>query len=69
MWRTPLRQIADRLVAGGFAQVSRSALVNVRYERHLVPLESGEGRVLLQRGTELPVSRRCRAAFQAALGA
>ncbi len=67
MWRTPLRQVADRLTASGFAQVSRSALVNLRYVRHLVPLDSGEGRVLLKGGTELPVSRRFRAAFQAAL--
>ena len=67
MWRTPLRQVADRLTAGGFAQVSRSALVNVRYVRHLVPLDSGEARVLLASGTELSVSRRFRAAFQAVL--
>jgi two-component system LytT family response regulator len=67
MWRAPLRQVADRLTASGFAQVSRSALVNVRHVQHLVPLDSGEGRVLLKSGTELPVSRRCRAAFQAAL--
>lgn len=67
MWRTPLRQVADRLTASGFAQISRSALVNVRHVQHLVPLESGEGRVLLKSGTELPVSRRFRAAFQAAL--
>ena len=66
MWRTPLRQVADRLTASGFAQVSRSALVNVRHVLHLVPLDSGEGRVLLKSGTELPVSRRFRAAFQAA---
>ena len=67
MWRTPLRQVADRLTASGFAQVSRSGLVNVRSVQHLVPLDSGEGRVLLKSGTELPVSRRFRAAFQAAL--
>jgi len=67
MWRTPLRHVADRLTASGFAQVSRSALVNLRFVRHLVPLDSGEGRVLLRSGAELPVSRRFRAAFQAAL--
>lgn len=67
MWRTPLRHVADRLTASGFAQISRSALVNVRYVRHLVPLDSGEGRVLLRSGAELSVSRRCRAAFQEAL--
>ena len=67
MWRTPLRYVADRLTARGFAQVSRSALVNVRYVQHLVPLDSGEGRVLLRSGAELPVSRRFRASFQGAL--
>lgn len=67
MWRTPLRHVADRLTASGFAQISRSALVNVRYVRHLVPLDSGEGQVLLRSGTALPVSRRFRAAFQGAL--
>ena len=67
MWRTPLRHVADRLTARGFAQVSRSALVNVRYVQHLVPLDSGEGRVLLRSGAELPVSRRFRASFQGAL--
>ena len=66
MWRTPLREVADRLTASGFAQVSRSALVNVRHVLHLVPFDSGEGRVLLKSGTELPVSRRFRAVFQAA---
>ena len=67
MWRTPLRQVDDRLTANGFVQISRSALVNLRYVQHLLPLESGEGRLLLTGGTELQVSRRCRAAFQAAL--
>ena len=62
-----LLTLADGLTASGFAQVSRSALVNVRYVQHLVPLDSGEGRVLLRSGTELPVSRRFRATFQAAL--
>jgi two-component system LytT family response regulator len=67
MWRTPLREVASRLTASGFARASRSALVNLRSVQHLVPLDSGEGRVLLKSGTELPVSRRFRAAFQAAL--
>ncbi|HKP76321.1 MAG TPA: LytTR family DNA-binding domain-containing protein [Longimicrobiaceae bacterium] len=67
MWRTPLRQVAGRLVANGFVQISRSALVNLRYVEHLLPLDSGEGRVLLKGGIELQVSRRFRAAFQAAL--
>ena len=67
MWRTPLREVADRLTANGFSQISRSALVNLKYVEHLLPLDSGEGRLLLTNGAELPVSRRFRAAFQAAL--
>jgi two-component system LytT family response regulator len=67
LWRAPLRQVADRLTANGFVQISRSALVNMRYVEHLLPLDSGEGRLLLTSETELQVSRRFRAAFQAAL--
>lgn len=67
MWRTPLRQVASRLTANGFVRISRSALVNLRYVEHLLPLDSGEGRLLLKTGAELQVSRRFRAAFQAAL--
>ncbi|HEU4562551.1 MAG TPA: LytTR family DNA-binding domain-containing protein [Longimicrobium sp.] len=67
MWRTPLRQVASRLTANGFVRISRSALVNLKYVEHLLPLDSGEGRLLLKTGTELQVSRRFRAAFQAAL--
>ena len=31
-------------------ELFRSALVNLRYVQHLVPLESGEGRVVLRTG-------------------
>jgi two-component system LytT family response regulator len=69
MWRHPLRQVAARLAEAGFAQASRSALINVRHVDHLLPLDSGEGRVRLRSGVEIPVSRRFRAAFQEAIRA
>ena len=67
MWRQPLRQVAARLAAAGFAQASRSALINLRHVAHVLPLDSGDGRVRLRSGTEIPVSRRFRAAFQDAI--
>ena len=67
MWRHPLRQVAARLAAAGFAQASRSALINLRPVEHVFPLDSGDGRVRLRSGTEIPVSRRFRAALQDAI--
>jgi two-component system, LytTR family, response regulator len=67
MWRQPLRQVAARLAAAGFAQASRSTLINLRHVQNVLPLDSGDGRVRLRSGTEIPVSRRFRAAFQDAI--
>ena len=67
MWRQPLRQVAASLGAAGFAQASRSAVVNVRHVMNVLPLESGDARVQLRSGAEISVSRRFRAAFQEAI--
>ena len=69
MWRQPLREVAAQLAAAGFARASRSALVNLRHDEAVVPLDSGDGRVRLRSGREIAVSRRFRAAFQEAIRA
>jgi two-component system, LytTR family, response regulator len=59
------RFLTDRTITGleqvlaqvGFVRISRSALVNLRYARELLPWTSGTYRLKLSNGTELEVSR------------
>jgi two-component system LytT family response regulator len=61
--RESIRSLQQRLEPAGFLRVHRSAMVNVDRVRELRRPGRGEWMVALADGTELPVSRRNRAAL------
>jgi two-component system LytT family response regulator len=66
--RLSLTSLADELDPARFVRVHRSAIVNLAYVRELVPLASGDQRIVLSDGTELRASRTYRSALDARLG-
>lgn len=58
--RTSLRRLEERLDGPHFVRIHRSALVNVRRIRRIVPLQWGDCRVELDDGEELRMSRTYR---------
>lgn len=65
--RESLSQLERRVSAHGFARAHRQALVRVDGVRALVANEAGDVVAVLACGAHVPVSRRRRAAFAAAL--
>jgi two-component system, LytTR family, response regulator len=65
--RESLRELEQRVQAHGFLRAHRSALVRLQNVRSLSWTESGELIAILLSGVKVPISRRKRAAFQAAL--
>lgn len=66
--RVALTELTARLAPAGFVRVHRSALVNRRMLREIVTRDGGDLAVVLDDGTRLPVSRRCRVTLEAVLG-
>jgi len=67
--RQPLRVLEGRAGTNGFARAHRRALVRLAGVRALERGDDGELVAVLSSGARVPVSRRCRAAFSAALRA
>lgn len=65
--RESLRVLEDRVRPHGFARAHRSALVRLSSVRKLLPADAGELVVVLESGARIPVSRRRRTAFVAAI--
>jgi two-component system LytT family response regulator len=65
--RESLSQLERRVAAHGFARAHRQALVRIDGVRALVTNEAGDVVAVLACGAHVPVSRRRRAAFAAAL--
>jgi two-component system LytT family response regulator len=65
--REPLRQLEARIGTHGFVRAHRRALVRVGGVRELASTNDGRLIAVLASGTKIPVSRRLRAAFGAAV--
>jgi two-component system LytT family response regulator len=65
--RESLSQLEQRVAAHGFMRAHRQALVRLDGVRALVATEAGDSMAVLACGAHVPVSRRRRAAFAAAL--
>lgn len=65
--RESLAQLEKRVSAHGFARAHRQALVRLDGVRALLSEEDGEAIAVLTNGARVPVSRRRRAAFAAAV--
>jgi two-component system LytT family response regulator len=65
--RESLAQLEQRVAAHGFARAHRQALVRLDAVRALLTSETGDTTAVLVNGTRVPVSRRRRAAFAAAV--
>lgn len=65
--KEPLSRLAERLPAGHFVRISRSAVVNVDHVRELRPKSHGDALLVLAGGTILTVSRAHRAEVAARL--
>jgi two-component system LytT family response regulator len=66
--RDSIRRLEPRLAAHGFIRVHRSALVNLARVRELRRPTQRDWSLVLDDGTELPVSRRLRPEIQRQLG-
>jgi two-component system LytT family response regulator len=66
--RDSIRRLEPRLAAHGFIRVHRSALVNLARVRELQRPTQRDWYLVLDDGTELPVSRRLRPEIQRQLG-
>jgi two-component system LytT family response regulator len=66
--RDSIRRLEPRLAAKGFIRVHRSALVNLARVRELWRPTQRDRYLVLEDGTELPVSRRLRPEIQRKLG-
>ena len=65
--REPMRQLESRIGGYGFARAHRKALVRIGGIRELSSTHDGGMVAVLASGTKIPVSRRQRAAFAAAV--
>ncbi len=65
--REPLQQLEDRVTPHGFARAHRCALVRLAAVRQVTSLDSGRIAAVLADGKAIPISRRRRAAFIAAI--
>ena len=62
--RTTMAALEPRLDPARFIRVHRSYMVNLDCLAQIEPLESGDARLLMRDGTQLPCSRRYRAALR-----
>jgi len=66
--RTTMAALEPRLDPGRFARVHRSYMVNLDCLQEIEPLESGDARLLMRDGAQLPCSRRYRSALRGQVG-
>lgn len=64
-----LSRVAAQLDPDRFVRIHRSYIVNLDRVASIEPLDSGDARVHLDDGTELPCSRRQRDELRARIGA
>ncbi|MGE0151071.1 MAG: LytTR family DNA-binding domain-containing protein [Reyranellaceae bacterium] len=62
--RSSLARLEGELDPASFVRVHKSAIVNIARVREVEPWISGDWRIRLQDGTEVPLSRRYRARFE-----
>ena len=58
--RSTMTGLLDKLDPTRFRRIHRSHIVNLDHVREIEPLESGDARVVMHDGAQLPVSRRYR---------
>jgi two-component system LytT family response regulator len=63
--RSSLSALQQRLPPGQFIRINRSTLINAAHVREITRRPHGDGRVRLDNGQELPLSRRYRAHWSA----
>lgn len=66
--RSTLSALEPRLDPGRFARVHRSYMVNLDCLLEIQPLESGDARLRMRDGSQVPCSRRYRAALRGRAG-
>lgn len=66
--RITLTRLESLLPQELFIRIHRSLIVNLGSISHIQPTDGGDYRVFLHTGEELPLSRRYRDAFKAAMG-
>ncbi len=66
--RDSIGRLAEQLAPAGFVQVQRAVIVNCARVRGLLPRRNGDATLELLDGTQLPLSRLHRAAFEAKMG-
>jgi len=65
--RRPMRELEQAMRRHGFIRAHRQAIVRLQAVRRIVPTPDGDLIAVLSSGTEIPISRRRRAAFAAAV--
>lgn len=65
--RDTMAKLLDRLDPDGFVRVHRSYIVRLNFIAEIEPLESGDARIHLENGQQIPVSRRYRDQLRAQL--
>lgn len=66
--RESIGRLAEQLAPAGFVQVQRAVIVNCARVRCLLPRRNGDATLELLDGTQLPLSRLHRDAFEAKMG-
>ena len=66
--RTTMAAIEERLDPARFVRVHRSYLVNLDYLAEIEPLDTGDARLKLRDGAQVPCSRRYRAQLRERFG-
>ena len=66
--RESIGRLAEQLAPAGFVQVQRAVIVNCARVRSLLPRRNGDATLELLDGTQLPLSRLHREAFEAKMG-
>ena len=66
--RTTMAALEPRLDPARFVRVHRSYMVNLDCLQEIEPLESGDARLLMRDGAQLPCSRRYRSALRGQVG-
>ena len=66
--RESIGRLAEQLAPAGFVQVQRAVIVNCARVRGLLPRRNGDATLELLDGTQLPLSRIHREAFEAKMG-
>lgn len=66
--RESIGRLAEQLTPAGFVQIQRAVIVNCARVRCLLPRRNGDATLELLDGTQLPLSRLHRDAFEAKMG-